>query len=126
VWWCEGEDSEEGECDADFVLDLELDPKNEPSEDDVDARLAQLRHPGRHPAAAKAAAGKAAASSPFVMPQMDSWLDLCQLEEQQAADHADRVAMAKAKRQGNHGEASIVYISDEETDKAKKRKTSSA
>ena len=97
VWWCEGEESEEGECDADFVLDLELDPESHPCfvVDDVDARS---------------------------MSQMASWLDRGQLEEQRAADKA----MAKAKRQGNHGEASIVYISDDETDKAKKRRTSSA
>ena len=94
VWWCEGEEEEEGECDADFVFDPELDPESVPSEDDADARLAQLRHPGRHPAAAKAAAGKAATE--------------------------------KAAAEGNHSEASIVYISDEETDKAKKRRTSSA
>jgi hypothetical protein len=85
TWWCEGEEEEEGECDADFVVDPELDPESVPSEDDADARLAQLRPP--HLVVAKAAAGKAATE--------------------------------KATVEGNHSEASIVYISDEETDKAK-------
>jgi hypothetical protein len=85
VWWCEGEESEEGECDADFEVDPELDPESVPSQDDADIRLAQLRPP--HLVAAKAAAAKAATE--------------------------------KAAVEGNHSEASIVYISDEETDKAK-------
>ena len=42
VWWCEGEEEEQWYED-DFVVDPELDPESEPSEDDEDARLAQIR-----------------------------------------------------------------------------------
>jgi hypothetical protein len=45
VWWCEGEEEEQWYED-DFVVDPELDPESEPSEDDEDARLAQIRQRG--------------------------------------------------------------------------------